>query len=473
MMLFALVISISLAITNYVNHKSDAINNERRIIEEKINLLRYALDTSERANMNIDKNISEQMEFISSQLQTLYQENANIEQWDLDTLSLHYGSDIYIIDEQNVILYSNVAQDIGLNFNLCCSTLAKILDDRRNKGGFYVDGFDLEQSTGNIKSYSYMATADRKYIIQLGLSWDNNPLFTQFNFLNTINRLKESTPLILEINVLNLGGLSYGKSENEFTLEENLKEAFAHTLETGEDTSYEGEFNNQLATFYFSQYNSEIDPGTSQTKVIELVYSKSSLQTVLNKHKEAFIFQVFIILLVTTILSLLLSRWISKPIYMAFHDSLTALGNRAYFEEYVQIKYTAPGKPYILIMIDVDNFKQVNDTLGHESGDKLLKQTAKMMRDMLQDGEFIFRLGGDEFMIVIPNNQARAKALAISLLGAFHDQIASKYELSIPVSLSIGISSSNEHYQDIETVMRHADKALYSSKKQGKNTYSY
>jgi len=474
MMLFALVISFSLAITNYFTLESEAIDADSKIMEEKLNLMRYALDTSERANFNIDKNIAENMKALTLQLQDQYQQFPNVEQWDYQGFSEQYGIDLYIIDEENVIQYSNVQQDIGLNFNLCCKTLASLLNERRAEGSFYVEGFDVEQATGAIKSYSYMGTPDQKYIIQLGFSWNDNPLFKQFNFLDTITRLKQSDSSILDMNVLNLGGLAYGKSEDQYKLDQKGREAFQYTLNTGEDSLYEGSWGNQDATFLYSLYISEEDLGASQTKVIELIYSKQMLQLKLDQYKKTFSFQILLILLVTTILSWLLSRWLAKPIYLAFHDTLTSLGNRAYFEEYIQSKFANSGRAFTLIMIDVDNFKLVNDNHGHDFGDKLLQSAANLMKDAVLDDELVFRLGGDEFIIVIPNNNlVRAEELAKYLLVSFQEQIATKYEFQFPISLSIGISTSSNNEQDVDSLMQKADQALYTSKKQGKNTYSY
>src|SRR5690606_7173781 len=165
MIIFALVISITLATSNYYSLKNQAITNEDRVLQEKINLLIYAIGTSEKANFLIKENIAATMEENTLQLHELYDQIPSFDEWDFAQLSKHISLDIFIINELNQITHSNVVQDIGLDFNKCCGKLAKVLDDRRASGAFYDDGFDVEQSTGKIKKYSYMSTKDKKYII--------------------------------------------------------------------------------------------------------------------------------------------------------------------------------------------------------------------------------------------------------------------------------------------------------------------
>jgi len=472
MIAFALVISITLAISNYIELKRNTFTNEERIVEEKANLLIYALDTSEKANFYIGENVTARMHSIMESLQELYSVSPSIEDWKFEELRERYEVDLFLIDEQNTIRYSNVEKDIGLNFDKCCGKLAKVLDDRRASGEFFADGFDVEQATGNIKKYSYMSTPDKKYIIQLGFDWNKHSTFEQFNFLSTIEQLIASHHSILDINVLNIGGLSLGKSESAYTLGNSQRAAFEHTLATGESTKLDSDWNGMEAIYMYVHYESAYDSGTTKSKVLEIIYNKEDLNRTLAKHTQAFISQIIIILFVTILLAMLISKWVAKPVYMAFHDSLTTLGNRAYFEEFVEKKLRTAQAPIVLLMIDLDNFKQVNDTLGHDDGDKLLQRTAYLMKQTVVDGEMIFRLGGDEFIIVLPNgSRSRAEQLANELLIRFDHDIASDYTLQAVLSLSIGISVAPEDGLDIETLTKKADFALYQSKKAGKNRY--
>src|SRR5690606_18512536 len=121
--------------------------------------------TIEKAYYLFGKEISSQMEASSRYLIGLYQRNPSFDEWNFTALKNMLGFDIYIINEQNVITHSSYPEDIGLDFNVCCPKLSQTITERRNSGEFFADGIDIEQTSGNIKKYSYMATPDKKYTI--------------------------------------------------------------------------------------------------------------------------------------------------------------------------------------------------------------------------------------------------------------------------------------------------------------------
>jgi len=473
MIVFTLVISIVLTISNYVHLRDEALNHELDILNEKANLLIYALETSEKANIVINDNLEARMRNTTNSLMKLYESTHSFDEWDFAKLSSQYRLDIFIINNQNKIIYSNVDHDIGLDFNQCCGKLVKTLEERRASGKFYADGLDVEQATGAIKKYSYMSTADKDYIIQLGFTWTNETIFEQFNFLYTAENIRRSHPSILDINVLNIGGLSLGKSEEEYFIRGEQRAAFERTLSTHESTMLDSTWNGEEAIYLYVHYLSPYDTGTTQSKVLEIVYSKEELIESLTEQKKIFILRILSVLVVTVILAIFISRWIAKPIYLAFHDSLTNLGNRAYFEKFAGKNLKANPIAFTLLMIDMDNFKKVNDTFGHDHGDKLLKKTADIMRNAVTEDETIFRMGGDEFIIVsLHSNRARAEQIARQLIDSFNEQISSEYSPDIMLSLSIGIAIAPIDGIDVDTLTNKADIALYDSKKSGKNQYA-
>lgn len=162
---------------------------------------------------------------------------------------------------------------------------------------------------------------------------------------------------------------------------------------------------------------------------------------------------------------------------IAFHDQLTGLGNRRLFENTLKrIIYFSKinNKQFALLFLDLDRFKIINDTLGHDVGDTLLKEISIRLNKCLNPNCFISRQGGDEFAIVIKNIQSIDEVNAISKKILFY--------LSKPISLnnhftyitcSIGIALYPLHGDTLETLMKHADLAMYSSKALGKNTYEF
>jgi diguanylate cyclase (GGDEF)-like protein len=133
----------------------------------------------------------------------------------------------------------------------------------------------------------------------------------------------------------------------------------------------------------------------------------------------------------------------------------------------------AEGVPLVLMCLDLDNFKQVNDTLGHPAGDELLRTIAERLRDFSRD-HFIARLGGDEFVVLasLPHGVVGAQAEASRLFEAIGTPFAIDGHEIVP-STSIGIAIGGQDGSDVDTLLRHADLALYRAKESGRSTYCF
>ncbi|MGF2038298.1 MAG: CHASE2 domain-containing protein [Nostoc sp. CmiVER01] len=163
--------------------------------------------------------------------------------------------------------------------------------------------------------------------------------------------------------------------------------------------------------------------------------------------------------------------------HLAYHDPLTGLSNRKFFaEQLCESLYWAQHNKLLLglLFIDLDGFKQINDTLGHEVGDRLLMTIAGRLSNSLRASDTVSRLGGDEFTVIlraIPNVQIAAKVATKILTSISKPIILDGYP--IRVSASIGISIYPYNSQDSETLMKQADAAMYRAKHQGKNRYEF
>ena len=163
--------------------------------------------------------------------------------------------------------------------------------------------------------------------------------------------------------------------------------------------------------------------------------------------------------------------------YIAYHDNLTGLPNRKFFVEQLDDSlHWAQSNNLLLglLFIDLDGFKQVNDTLGHEIGDRLLITVGKRLSNSLRGSDTVSRLGGDEFTVIlraIPKVQA-ATIVAEKILATINDPIVLDGHY-IKVSASIGISVYPLNSQDSETLMKQADAAMYRAKHLGKNRYEF
>ncbi|PWA11797.1 hypothetical protein DCC39_09155 [Pueribacillus theae] len=474
MIVFALIISLTTATIAYLQIRDHVIIDNEQQINTIQEMAEDSLKAIEKAYFFFDKSTAEKMEANTIYLIQKYEEQPSFEKWDFKELKDILNMDIYVINDKNVITYSSFQKDIGLDFNVCCKKLARILDERRESGKFYVDGLDIEQQTGEIKKYSYMATDDKRYIIQLGYSLQNSEIFREFNFLSAIDELTAKYPSINEINILNLGGYSLGQPVEEAKLSKERRNAFEHTLKTKEKTELKANWHNEPAIYRYVPYESDFDEGTTKNKVIEIIYNQYELESVLNKNLKSFIIQFLISLTITILIAFLISRWVSKPMYLAYHDSLTGLMNRSAFEERVRHILSENKGTTAFLMLDLDNFKTVNDDFGHDKGDELLKKAANLLRNFLRKGDRIFRLGGDEFVIIMTSvdfeeTKIRAQEL-IEQMSEHFKQIteAAQAELSV----SIGIAFAPEHGIDPEELYKKADMALYKSKQKGKNQFS-
>lgn len=156
---------------------------------------------------------------------------------------------------------------------------------------------------------------------------------------------------------------------------------------------------------------------------------------------------------------------------LSFRDYLTGLGNRSYYEELLaSMKATAQReqRSFSIVLLDLDNFKSVNDSHGHNEGDRVLQEFAKILTGAVRTNDHVFRFGGDEFVLLL----AHADHLNPSLVANRILQATIDNELmsSHRVTASIGMTNWRDGDSSAQITDR-ADKALYQSKKAGKNTY--
>ena len=152
----------------------------------------------------------------------------------------------------------------------------------------------------------------------------------------------------------------------------------------------------------------------------------------------------------------------------ASHDSLTGLPNRKLLGELGQLALQAgvrSGRPVGVLLLDLDNFKEVNDTLGHHSGDLLLQQVAARLSGTLRGGDSVARLGGDEFVVLLTDLRlaAEAEAAAQRIIGALSDPFVID-EVSLDIEASIGVATSPQHGTEMESLLQHADIGMYVAK---------
>jgi diguanylate cyclase (GGDEF)-like protein/PAS domain S-box-containing protein len=164
-------------------------------------------------------------------------------------------------------------------------------------------------------------------------------------------------------------------------------------------------------------------------------------------------------------------------VHQAHHDALTGLPNRLHFNEFLnQALARAKRKRGILavMFLDLDRFKLINDTMGHNLGDLLLKDVAERIRQTLREEDTIARQGGDEFLVLLPEIRDEQEVVSVAerILGVFTQPILLD-DNEIYMSTSIGISLYPNDGSEMETLVKQADTAMYYAKEQGKNNYQF
>ncbi|WP_287147460.1 EAL domain-containing protein, partial [Aeromonas sp.] len=163
--------------------------------------------------------------------------------------------------------------------------------------------------------------------------------------------------------------------------------------------------------------------------------------------------------------------------HLAYHDPLTELGNRNLLQERLELEIKTAQlnrQRLALLFIDLDGFKLINDNLGHRAGDQLLKLLAERIRLCLHHNDVATRLGGDEFLVLIPyfEQQEELERLADQLLARLREPVELAHE-QVAVSASIGIALYPEHAQNPDALVSAADNAMYEAKSRGRNGYLF
>ena len=158
---------------------------------------------------------------------------------------------------------------------------------------------------------------------------------------------------------------------------------------------------------------------------------------------------------------------------LAYHDHLTGLPNRMLVIDRFNMAMSQAdrnGMKVALMMLDLDKFKEVNDTLGHHVGDKLLQAVAEKMTEILRKGDTVGRFGGDEFVFVLSDqkNDQNGLRVAKKIIDVFRNAFVLEGH-SLRITSSIGISLYPDHGADIDTILKKADSAMYQAKQAGRN----
>ena len=476
---FALIL---VSVMSYVNRQilvvdireQEAAN--RTLIEDHI---LNDMQTVDNAHLYFDKNVSDKMEDELRALVSYYEKNPSISTWNLQQMKKEHEMDIYILDKTNTVIYTTFMQDKGFNFSECCKSFSALLDERRENGEFYTDGIDVSTTTGAIRKFGYLGTPDQKYLFELGVDLNDVPVFQAFNFVKTANSLVEKYNDLVEVKTINAGGIFLDDSQDTRIVVSDQSELFQEHYKKAKQTMQPTEYktyleNGYVETVRFLPYEAETVRGDSTNRIVYVKYGNRSELTALAKNTKQFWLLLVIAMMTSLILLLVIIRLLTKTINLATYDSLTGVYNRAtYISKMDNLlkkrKENTPG----LLLIDLDNFKQVNDQFGHAEGDKVLIETASVLNQATKNEGFVVRLGGDEFAIVLyDTNDYNIQQLAEAILPKIRSIKYTNLDGLAMLSVSMGGAVYENVVESEMSLFVRADQALYRSKNAGKNCYS-
>ena len=168
-------------------------------------------------------------------------------------------------------------------------------------------------------------------------------------------------------------------------------------------------------------------------------------------------------------------KMLKKIEEIAMYDPLTGLMNRRYIYEYLKHKSKSCSKRYFsLIMCDLDHFKRINDTYGHDCGDMVLSEVGRLIKDVMRPQDMISRWGGEEFVVILPEMDIEEAAEVAERIRVEIQNNRFLYQDSrFTITMSFGISKQPYHEMDPSKIIQEADHNLYKAKNSGRNRIVY
>ncbi len=158
---------------------------------------------------------------------------------------------------------------------------------------------------------------------------------------------------------------------------------------------------------------------------------------------------------------------------LATTDPLTGILNRRYFFSQTEQEFERAcryGRPFSILMVDIDHFKSVNDTYGHAAGDEVIKATVKTVQELLRETDYFGRFGGEEFVVFLPETDLAAAQIVgeriVKSAAAHHIVVAGQ---TINITVSVGVTTYGVGDRSLSSVLERADQALYQAKREGRN----
>ena len=476
---FAVILVTVVTFSNRELLRKDVQIQTQRSWELIENHILSDMQTIDNAHYFLETELTNQMEDGLEQLNQIYEVNNNPNSWDLEAFKQDYNMEVFVFDDTNTIINTTFASDLGLSFNECCKKFSEMLEERRLSGRFFSDGIDISTQTGQLWKYSYLATPDKKYLLEVGVNATDIPLFNKFNFFDTAENLVNKYDDLIEVKIIHSAGYYLnGERAGSDTVKDSTPEfqaAFKKALQTFKPVQYQVKLaDGYIETYRFIPYKAEHERGFSTKRVIFAKYDNEKELALLKQNMKQFWSIIFIAIITSLILLLVISKMLTGTIKLATFDPLTGVYNRTSYVSHIESLLRNKNKKVGLLVLDLDNFKQVNDHYGHVVGDNILIEMARILSENVNKEGLVVRFGGDEFAIVIENASVeKMQIISDNIMAAVHSKKNKDGNIWGVITISIGGAIQEENGETEVSLFMRADKALYESKNLGKDQYSF
>lgn len=251
------------------------------------------------------------------------------------------------------------------------------------------------------------------------------------------------------------------------------QENYNKAVESGQVQRYDSTLKNGKKMIYrFKPYTAENRRGNSTDRVIYTAYTNDTEAAILKQSRKQLEVMLAVAFVTSIIALLIIFKIFTRPLRLATYDVLTNAYNRAFYLQQMHKMMRHKRKhPIGLLLMDLDNFKQVNDQYGHPVGDEVLKQFAQILQQNTEKGQYVVRFGGDEFGVVLEKaTRQKMTQLSQKIMNSVHAETDEHWQL---LTTSIGGAIQQCEDETENSLFARADDALYKTKKQGKDGYTY
>lgn len=464
--------------TSVIEVIEDKYDSQQQLVEKNI---LQTVNYINNAYKIAEQQLNQEMRKYSQQMVEKYKENPEVMGWNLTELQEQFhGYDIYIVNEDLEIIKTTYEKDLGLDFSQFGS-FASVLRERMAGNEFEVDRLDLSTQAGEIKKYSYMPSPDHKYLFELSVSIEAKyPSFQSLNLFKDATTLTKEYEMVEDIGFYSVEPLNYGVAKLRTSKRPYLN---PDVPEFEEELARQAVINNtmqkstmntdgtQRSYRFFPALTSNQDSEQGwNSYVVGIVYNDQVMRKEMQNHRSLFLANL-------VVMAVLFVSFISVVVYLlkifehqAHHDKLTGLANRKYFvEEFIKLKNRADSNKDTIgvVFIDIDKFKEINDSYGHDTGDEVLKKVASRMEHSLKAKDLKARMGGDEFVVALTDLSSKEKILEVTerLTVELKKPLFIEGQ-KIPISVSAGVSFYPDDSNKLETLIKSADSEMYKAKRQ-------